>query len=330
MKNSTLLIRMLMTVGLSIVLSSPSQLIAQTVVKRMEEYAVESTVFDLPHVLHFDIQITTESTPNNKISAKQILGRRINLSDEKYRNDLLVISSYPSGISVEKECTIKLSRENRWVASYGTEGDPSGVSVTKIENPEWSHSNLLSNCHPYHIPIAGIGYFTRNNKVDPLASFMEKRKPFVDPEKFMKSKLYPIVDEYSFDPEDSWKLKKIRVYVPPGNFAETFRNFKEPVTSLGDIKNWRVFCESQMKWRQLEEKSHVPFWIARRELGFAADDPDEVREMEAFFFGITLDTDEHKSLVDPNRLNVANLLEDFDIDKLEVLANRERKEFLSK
>ncbi|MFN7291754.1 MAG: hypothetical protein ACK5YR_00775 [Pirellula sp.] len=305
-----------------------AQATSQDVITRMEEYAVESTVFDLPCVLHFDIQITTESTSNDKISAKEIFGRRIYLSEEKYRNDLLVISSHASGISTERECTIKLSRENRWIARYGTEGDPIGVSVTKIDNPEWPHSNLLSKCHPYHIPVAGIGYFTRNNN-DPLATFMEQRKPFVDPEKFMKSKRSPIVDEYSFDSKDSWKLKKFRVYVPQGNFAETFRNFKKPVNSLEDIKDWRVFCESQIKWRQLEEKSHVPFWIARRELGFAADDPDEVREMEAFFFGITLDAEGHKSLVDPNRLNIENLIEDFNTDKLQLMADRERKEFLS-
>ncbi len=329
MKNSTLLIRMLMTVGFSIVLSSPSQLIAQSVVKRMEEYAVESTVFDLPAVWHFDIQITTENTSNDEATATQMIGRRIQLADDQYRNDLLVISSRVSGISTAKECTIKLSRENRWIASYGTQGDPIGVSVTKIENPEWPHSNLLSKCHPYHIPIAGIGYFTRNNN-DPLATFMEQRKPFVDPEKFMKSKRSPIVDEYSFDSEDSWKLKEFRVYVPQGNFAETFRNFKKPVNSLEDIKDWRVFCESQMKWRQLEEKSHVPFWIARRELGYAADDPDEVREMEAFFFGINLDTEEYKKLVDPKRLNIESLEADFNLEKIEAMANRERKQFLTK
>lgn len=329
MKNSTLLIRMLMTVGFSIVLSSPSQLIAQSVVKRMEEYAVESTVFDLPAVWHFDIQITSENTSNDEATATQMIGRRIQLADDQYRNDLLVISSRASGISTAKECTIKLSRENRWIASYGTRGDPIGVSVTKIENPEWPHSNLLSKCHPYHIPIAGTGYFTRNNN-DPLATFMEQRKPFVDPEKFMKSKRSPIVDEYSFDSEDLWKLKEFRVYVPQGNFAETFRNFKKPVNSLEDIKDWRVFCESQMKWRQLEEKSHVPFWIARRELGFAANDPDESREMEAFFFGINLDTEEYKKLVDPKRLNIESLEADFNLEKIEAMANRERKQFLTK
>jgi hypothetical protein len=297
----------------------------------MEEYAVESTVFDLPHVLHFDIQITTENTSNDEATATQIIGRRIQLADDQYRNDVVLITSHSAGIEFKKECNIKLSREERWVATYGDEGDPSDVNVIKIDNPDHPQSYVLFHCHPYYIPIFGVSSIIRNSQSrDRVMEFVIRTTPFVDPNRYMKSKAHPIVDEYTFDSDDTWKLTKFRSHVPQGDFSEVIRNFKEPVTTLEDIKGWRVFCESQIKWRQLEEKSHVPFWMVRKEAGYVANDPGRIREMEAFFFGINLDTEEYKKLVDPKRLNIESLEADFNLEKIEAMANRERKQFLTK
>jgi hypothetical protein len=189
---------------------------------------------------------------------------------------------------------------------------------------------VLSHCHPYHLPIGGIDDVKRKTKAEPLGRFLENRAPFVDPERYMKSKRLPIVDEYSFDSEDTWKLTKFRVFIHPAGLSDILRNPKEPVTTLDDIKGWRVFCETQIKWRQLEEKSHVPFWMARKDAGYSASRPVERREMEAFFFGINLDTEEYKKLVDPKRLNIESLEADFNLEKIEAMANRERKQFLTK
>ncbi|XZE17830.1 hypothetical protein SH449x_003110 [Pirellulaceae bacterium SH449] len=103
---------------------------------------------------------------------------------------------------------------------------------------------------------------------------------------------------------------------------------KETIKNLKDLKDYKVVFESSAKWREIDGKHKIPFFVSTRDLTSPNRDPDRTIEFEGFFFGISLDVSPYEKLFNKERLNDADWRRDHDPEQIEALSLKERKLYL--
>lgn len=301
---------------------------AQDAVSRLKEYVVESSVFDLPHILHFDIVTTTESETTGRIDSQRIIGRHIHLSNSKFRNDFTTFEITASDAFREEHVFLQMSEDEK----YGIGRDRATGELGPLQKyvRDSGDAIAIKYCNPFNFLLTGARELNRQTfDRNPIENFVDTCQSMEESEEFITHTKTNAVTQFKFAEDDPWRIVSRKSFVSSMDPGVGFRS-KKVIKKLDDFKGYFCVVESEAKWRDIDGKSKVPFWISHSNKVSAFHDPTRRIDFEAFVFGITLDPSAMETLLDPNRLTDEFWSQDYKPDDIEGLAAKERRLYLKK
>ncbi len=303
---------------------------AQDVMERLKQFDVESVSFDVPSIVHFDLSILEESPNTKGIRSSRYLGRTIRLSESQLRTEYLYEEFSPRDGFRELELYLQHSPEEKIIANVGATDFAYEFSSRSYDKLTGGDGLKLRDANPYILLFSGSDSIGGNaGKPKPLQVVLENFVPLKGAENHVVRRDRPVVAKYEFDTKDPWKIVKFVSLFPKGSPLER-REFKKKIKGIEDCKDFVPLVQSEAKWMELTDGTHVPFWIYNRRENLAFSDPGRICELEGFFFGIEIDPKIDEKLFDPDRITHEEWKKDFNIDHIEKLAKQERAKLLRK
>lgn len=299
---------------------------AQDAVSRLKEYAVESVVFDLPHVLHFDLVCTTDSPERGRFESVRLIGRHVHISNKKFRNDFVEYHVSTLGSYREEKLFLQLSEDEKYSVLRDREtGEISGVMSSTRDSGDHAP---IKYCNPFVFLIYGESELDRQTfQEDTMDRFLKVIQKVDESEQIVALKKKITAMQFTFSDEDYWRILKAKV-LAASIVPEEIIKQEKTIEGLEDLKDYKVIFESAAKWRDIDGQHKIPFFVTSRKLLSSQRDPKRTIDFEGFFFGISLDVSPYEKLFNKERLNDADWRRDHDPELIEALSLKERKLYL--
>lgn len=298
-----------------------SLMLAQDAVSRLKEYAAESAVFRSPHVLHFDIVVITDNPVWGRFDSIRLIGRHVHINKSKFRNDFVKYSVSTTNSYREEKLFLHLSSDEKY-SSYRDSDTEAFGGIQRIDWNSDSQADIV-HCNPFAFLIQGETELHRQSyERNTMDRLIEVVRDLEQSEQFVVLSKKKTAMQFTFANDDSWRIMTTKVLAPSKDPESIMKHSK--IDSLEDLKDYEHIFESSAKWREIDDKHKIPFYVTARN----QQSSNRTIDFKGFFFGISLDVSPYENLFDLERLNDEDWRADHNPDEIEALSMLERKMYL--
>ncbi|XZE17828.1 hypothetical protein SH449x_003108 [Pirellulaceae bacterium SH449] len=198
---------------------------SQDAISRLKEYAVESVVFDLPHVLHFDIVCTTDSPKRGRFESIRLIGRHVHINNKRLRNDFVKYEVSTLGSYREENLFLQLSEDEKYSVLRDREtAEMSGIMSATRDSGDHAP---IRYCNPFAFLLHGDAELRRQTfQQDTIEKFLSVIRDIEQSEQFVMLSKGVIAMQFTFAEDDSWRILTSK-FLAPNIVPEVYMEQKE-------------------------------------------------------------------------------------------------------
>ncbi len=141
----------------------------------------------------------------------------------------------------------------------------------------------IKYCNPFNFLLNGHHELSRQTfSRNPIEILLEFSESLENSEDFVKHTKTNCASRYVFSKEEPWMILSHKGFIPSKDVAE-YRRQTKILKTISDVKNCECIVEAEARWREIEGKSKIPFWVSHRNSLFSMNDPTKKCDFEAFF-----------------------------------------------
>jgi hypothetical protein len=291
---------------------------AGDLIDRLKQYATQSSCFDLPSVVHFDLNTLEEDKLTPSITQVRYLGRQVNGGGGRKRIDFVKVTATGRGETRVLEHYLELAVKEKYYAFR-----LSGNSLQKVSTEDSTHATL-TNVNPFHFALAG-GLELYRTVGSPVEGLISRFDDFPNSNRFIRNTGATARSAWllRFDSDVPWQVVRSKAFRSTDNCEPS--DLKWSAVKEVDVeKNWHVSIDLNSKWSEVEGE-RVPIYVHSLAQFYDCNDPSKTEEFEGLFFDIEFDPVDIERYFNKERLSKEFVDQDFSADKLEKQSNVARR-----